>query len=392
MEGAAHRVDLATLTWGQFKDIFYNKYFPADVRGRLTREFMSLRQGDIFVAEFIRRFDRGCHFVPLIARDDPEKLRHFMDGGKALRDIDAEMNRKRHQAHQSSQPQKEAVHRATKASGVAEAPRCSHISIARFQSYTFIYIRVICQETSNHTRGYGIGIQIFDYVRSSEVYLADSEEIRASVTEKYGASIFDYATVVGVQYYSGQTRAGAAHHFLHLCEEAHEERLPHILASSVTVTEPIIQRLEDVKMARDFPNVFLDEVLGIPPDKEVDFSIELMPVTVLISKTPYRLALAKMKELKDQIQDFLDKGFVVGTAYTEMPPRRVLRSGIDAGREEEIPLTPPNQDARARVLVGMVQLLEQHVGNAARVRPEAAYERFRRMNPEDFHSTRSIRG
>ncbi|XP_075504444.1 uncharacterized protein LOC142541871 [Primulina tabacum] len=120
-EGAANGVDLATLTWSQFKEILYNKYFPADVRGRLTRELMSLHQGDSIVAEFIRKFDMGCHFVPLIARDVVQKMRCFMDGMRltlhrdvmlmrpesydeanacafqaeqALRDIDMEMQQK----------------------------------------------------------------------------------------------------------------------------------------------------------------------------------------------------------------------------------------------------------------------------------------------------------
>ncbi|XP_075492534.1 uncharacterized protein LOC142530596 [Primulina tabacum] len=53
-KGAAHAVDLATLTWDRFKKMFYVKYFPADVRGRLTMEFMSPHQGDSYVAEFIR--------------------------------------------------------------------------------------------------------------------------------------------------------------------------------------------------------------------------------------------------------------------------------------------------------------------------------------------------
>ncbi|XP_073300262.1 uncharacterized protein [Primulina huaijiensis] len=132
-EGAAHGLNLATLMWDMFKEVFYSKYFPADVRGRLTREFMSLRQGDSTVAEFIRKFDMGYLFVPLIARDDTQKLRHFMDGlrltlrrdvmlmipasydeatgcafqaKQALRDIDFEMHRKRSQAQSSSQPQK----------------------------------------------------------------------------------------------------------------------------------------------------------------------------------------------------------------------------------------------------------------------------------------------
>ncbi|XP_075488367.1 uncharacterized protein LOC142527444 [Primulina tabacum] len=143
-EGAAHAVNVATLTWEKFKELFYGKYFPVDVRGRLTREFMSLRQGDSSVAEFIRKFDRGCHFVPLIARDAGQKLRHFMDGlrptlrrdvmlmrptsydeatscsfqaEQALRDIDFELQRKRHQPQSSFQPQKKQFTRPPRQQG-----------------------------------------------------------------------------------------------------------------------------------------------------------------------------------------------------------------------------------------------------------------------------------
>ncbi|XP_073049536.1 uncharacterized protein [Primulina eburnea] len=132
-EGVELGVNLATITWPQFKEIFYEKYFTADVRGRLKREFMSLRQGDLSVADFVKKFDRGCHFVPLIARDPAEKLRHFMDGlcpslrnnvmmmhpldyatattcafksEQALKDIDFEIQRKRQQHHNNSQPSK----------------------------------------------------------------------------------------------------------------------------------------------------------------------------------------------------------------------------------------------------------------------------------------------
>ncbi|XP_073133707.1 uncharacterized protein [Henckelia pumila] len=55
-------------------------YFTADVRGRLRTEFMSLRQGDLSVAQFVVKFERGCHFVPLIGDDEKEKLEHFLVG------------------------------------------------------------------------------------------------------------------------------------------------------------------------------------------------------------------------------------------------------------------------------------------------------------------------
>ncbi|XP_075515534.1 uncharacterized protein LOC142550181 [Primulina tabacum] len=79
-EGDEHGVNLATLIWVQFKNIFYEKYLNTEVCGRLKRKFMTLLQGETIVAEFVRRFDRGCHFVPFIARDAAEKMRHFMDG------------------------------------------------------------------------------------------------------------------------------------------------------------------------------------------------------------------------------------------------------------------------------------------------------------------------
>ncbi|XP_075504494.1 uncharacterized protein LOC142541932 [Primulina tabacum] len=77
-------VNLQTLSWNGFKEIFYSKYFTEEVRSRLTREFVTLRQGDNSVAEFVRKFERGCHFVPLIANDVQGKLRHFMDGFRPI--------------------------------------------------------------------------------------------------------------------------------------------------------------------------------------------------------------------------------------------------------------------------------------------------------------------
>ncbi|XP_073304154.1 uncharacterized protein [Primulina huaijiensis] len=79
-ESASVSLNLQTLTWNGFKEVFYSKYFTEEVRSRLTREFMTLRQGDRSVAEFMRKFERGCHFVPLIANTAREKLRYFMDG------------------------------------------------------------------------------------------------------------------------------------------------------------------------------------------------------------------------------------------------------------------------------------------------------------------------
>ncbi|XP_073119598.1 uncharacterized protein [Henckelia pumila] len=79
-EGVEKTVDTATLPWAEFRRLFFEKYFTADVRARLKTEFLSLRQGDLSVAEFVVKFERGFHFVPLIGDDKVEKLQHFIVG------------------------------------------------------------------------------------------------------------------------------------------------------------------------------------------------------------------------------------------------------------------------------------------------------------------------
>ena len=60
----------------------------------------------------------------------------------------------------------------------------------------------------------------------------------------------------------------------------------------------------------EFPDVFPEEIPGFPPAREIDFTIELLPGTAPISKAPYRMAPAELKELKTQIGELLDKGFI----------------------------------------------------------------------------------
>ncbi|XP_073057412.1 uncharacterized protein [Primulina eburnea] len=169
---AAHAVDVATLTWARFREMFFGKYFPADVKGRLTREFMSLRQEDLSVAEFIRKFTGAATSCPWY-----------------------------------------------------------------------------------HTSSDGFRAHSIDPIWGSDVHIPDSERIGAQIAAE------------------GSTRR---------------------------------------------PD-------SIPPDREVDFSIELMPGTVPISKAPYRLACSEIKELKDQIQDLLDKASESLDVLQDIPSDTISR-------------------------------------------------------------------
>ena len=68
--------------------------------------------------------------------------------------------------------------------------------------------------------------------------------------------------------------------------------------------------IDDVPIVRDYPDVFPEDLPGIPPERQVEFRIDLVPGAAPIAKAPYRLAPPEMQELSTQLQELLDKGFI----------------------------------------------------------------------------------
>nr|GFC69788.1 putative reverse transcriptase domain-containing protein [Tanacetum cinerariifolium] len=70
------------------------------------------------------------------------------------------------------------------------------------------------------------------------------------------------------------------------------------------------KRLEDVPVVRDFPEVYPEDLSGLPPIRPVEFQIDLVPGAAPVARAPYRLAPSEMKELAEQLKELSDKGFV----------------------------------------------------------------------------------
>ncbi|GKB72546.1 putative reverse transcriptase domain-containing protein [Tanacetum coccineum] len=70
------------------------------------------------------------------------------------------------------------------------------------------------------------------------------------------------------------------------------------------------KRLEDVPIIRDFPDVFLEDLPGLPLTRQVEFQIDLIPGAAPVARAPYRLAPSEMKELSEQLKELSDKGFI----------------------------------------------------------------------------------
>ncbi|GJS74602.1 putative reverse transcriptase domain-containing protein [Tanacetum coccineum] len=88
----------------------------------------------------------------------------------------------------------------------------------------------------------------------------------------------------------------------------------HVFLAHVTTKETEDKseekRLEDVPIVRDFPEVFPEDLPGLPPTRQVEFQIDLMPGAAPVARAPYRLAPSEMKELSEQLQELSDKGFI----------------------------------------------------------------------------------
>ncbi|GJU47472.1 hypothetical protein Tco_1204738 [Tanacetum coccineum] len=70
------------------------------------------------------------------------------------------------------------------------------------------------------------------------------------------------------------------------------------------------KKLEDILVVKEFPDVFPEDLPGIPPVRQVEFQIDLIPGAAPVARTPYRLAPSEMQELSNQLQELTDQGFI----------------------------------------------------------------------------------
>jgi hypothetical protein len=82
------------------------------------------------------------------------------------------------------------------------------------------------------------------------------------------------------------------------------------VANCAKVNQLDASQRSEVPVVNEFHDVIHEELLGMPPDRDIEFVIELKPDTAPIYKTPYRMATLKLAELKKHIKELLEKGFI----------------------------------------------------------------------------------
>ncbi|XP_042441401.1 uncharacterized protein LOC122026745 [Zingiber officinale] len=402
-EGASLSVDPNTLTWEGFKELFYSKYFTEDIRSKLTKEFMTLRQGDRSIVEFVREFDRGCYFVPLIANNPKEKLRHFIDGLRPIlhRDVrvadpkefaeavtralraeqdqrDIEVNRQGkgpylvpHQQPQQQNKRKfiepskvkgqqPQMRVAPKSNDYPVCPKCQRkhpgpcmVGSGKCLRRVFVMqagevdpdttlitgriliagvaTKALLDSGATHSFISDIFVDYLDIKTarldvSYSVTVPSGEELLATCVvrdlglELQGHTVqadlivlpmpefdmilgmdwlmanrviidFHWRSVlirpIGMEQFAFEP--GRCQQFPRMisCMQARKLLLTGSQAFLVSIiATPVVgsPSLEEVEVVREFPNVFPDNIVGTPPEREVEFSIELMPGAMPISR------------------------------------------------------------------------------------------------------------
>ncbi|GJS17170.1 putative reverse transcriptase domain-containing protein [Tanacetum coccineum] len=98
----------------------------------------------------------------------------------------------------------------------------------------------------------------------------------------------------------------------------YDEKVVHILINGETLIiqaqvmekKPDEKRLEDIPVVREFPEVFPKDLPSLPPVRQIEFQIDLIPGATPVARAPYRLAPSEMQELSDQLQELADRGFI----------------------------------------------------------------------------------
>jgi hypothetical protein len=82
------------------------------------------------------------------------------------------------------------------------------------------------------------------------------------------------------------------------------------VANHVKVNQLDASQGSEVPVANEFPDIFPEDLPGMPPDRDIEFVIELKPSTALIYKTPFRMTTPELANLKEHIKELLGKGLI----------------------------------------------------------------------------------
>ncbi|GJS78402.1 putative reverse transcriptase domain-containing protein [Tanacetum coccineum] len=335
-----------TLTWAAFKELFFLQFFPRAEQERLKREYHSIRQrASENSTEYIIAFLRLL-FLGQAAGTSKNNRRRICVADAAKRNLEIHVTGMTNDRPTSEQRGKLSQQ---------GSPGARPVMTDRKMTVKGLTGRAVVDMnlTSRHgNRNSGTGrdqrnrgsqpVPVHAHERLRNVlplYL----EIFSTVDDKIRSvnalplDMCEFDIILGINWYQ-QHRAKTMTAFptsfilvyIHAPEFIYHGSLPgkpmKIISAlkartllshgcegflaTIHDTTSDVSSIHDQPIVSEFQDVFPEELPGIPPIRDVEFNIELIPGAEPISKAPYRMAPIELKELKDQLQELLERGFI----------------------------------------------------------------------------------
>ncbi|KAL8132071.1 hypothetical protein AgCh_007823 [Apium graveolens] len=335
------------LTWEKFTEMFLEKYLPNYMQDQLEMKFLDLRQEDMSVAEYEVKFSELSRFIPEYVNTEAKKAKRNckepVQKANVLRI-----------AGPPSLPAPPAQPRARTFNMMMKGAVQDVGVVAGMLVIYSVEVKVLMD--SGATRSF-ISESILDKLNCGAYPLEPNLIIEVANQEKVIASeicpdcevtiegrhfsadlipfkLGEFEVILGMDWLSNheeqieckskkvKLRTMDGEEVIFKGKRQEKKFLTAIearrlirqgckvyLAHVVDVEKESV-RIEDILIVRDFLDVFPDELPGLPPDREIEFTIDLAPGTEPVSKAPYRMAPVEMKELAAQLQELLDKGVI----------------------------------------------------------------------------------
>ncbi|XP_073267141.1 uncharacterized protein [Populus alba] len=290
---------IETLTWSDFKTKFENQFYSRYHRKVKEQEFLALRQGDMSVLEYKRKF----HDLSLFAPHYVPTEEHMIDRLMEKREFD-----------------------------VTAPP------IVKWESDGWTV--ALEGKLFNWDRGEGHKWRNYQYLSQGCHYSGGRGHFKRDCPKRNTGQVQSYRSFQGCQSHqqsiivnrpvrSSQSGANSSRGRPRAQNDRTPGRVFHLTQEEVRAASDVVAgkgcigylayilnsddegpRLKDILVVKEFPDVFPEELPGLPSEREVEVSIDIFPGVPHIAQQPYRMAPVEQNELKTQLQELLDKGFI----------------------------------------------------------------------------------